>query len=392
MLGTGKWTRALCAGSLVCVALVAAACTPSPPVGPSPTTSTPGDAPPVISSFASSKTTGSAPLTTAFTWSVSDPDSAHLTCALDSDGDDVYETLVPSCSSSSVRSVTYSTPGTRSAHLLVSDGSSSVGSSVVTIDVSPPSADTFDIVLRFDASVTVPQRAVFEAAATRWKQVVRTGLPDATLSAAANLCGTGAPAFNGTVDDVLIDVSIVPIDGVDGVLGSAGPCVVRSGGGLPVLGAMQFDSADVAALATEGTLPSVILHEMGHVLGFGTVWSQLVVGAGTSDPKFTGLVGRGAWSALAGGSGVSVPVENVGGVGTADSHWRESIFGNELMTGYVSVGVNPLSTVTIGALADLGYGVDLGAADAFGSPAARSGLTTSRQIRTQLIEPVLEVG
>jgi hypothetical protein len=29
-----------------------------------------------------------------------------------------------------------------------------------------------------------------------------------------------------------------------------------------------------------------------------------------------------------------VPVENSGGSGTRDAHWRESEFGNEVMTGY----------------------------------------------------------
>ena len=43
--------------------------------------------------------------------------------------------------------------------------------------------------------------------------------------------------------------------------------------------------------------------------------------------------------------GASVPVENTqGGQGTQDSHWRETIFVAELMTGFLDAGVtNPLS-------------------------------------------------
>ena len=60
---------------------------------------------------------------------------------------------------------------------------------------------------------------------------------------------------------------------------------------------MRFDTADVADLEVDGQLETVILHEMGHVLGIGTVWGLRVSGRGTSDPVFTGLAARGAWDA-----------------------------------------------------------------------------------------------
>jgi hypothetical protein len=62
-------------------------------------------------------------------------------------------------------------------------------------------------------------------------------------------------------------------------------------------------------------------------------------------------------------------VENTGGSGTADAHWRESVFGKELMTGYYNPGSpNPLSRVTVGAMADLGYLVNMNAADSYSPP------------------------
>ena len=77
------------------------------------------------------------------------------------------------------------------------------------------------------------------------------------------------------------------------------------------------------------------------------------------------------------------------GPGTADSHWRETIFGNELMTGYLNSGTNPLSAVTVGSLADLGYGVDLAAADTFGTPAPAVASPMARtRITTRLVLPV----
>jgi hypothetical protein len=58
--------------------------------------------------------------------------------------------------------------------------------------------------------------------------------------------------------------------------------------------------------------------------------------------------------------------------GTADAHWRESTFQSELMTGYVNRGGMPLSAITVGSLADLGYVVNPFAADPFTVPGSVS--------------------
>ena len=67
---------------------------------------------------------------------------------------------------------------------------------------------------------------------------------------------------------------------------------------------------------------------------------------------------------------VPVPVENVGtvGDGTRDSHWRESVFDHEIMTGFIDRTSNPLSATTVGSLQDLGYVVDVTKADPFAIP------------------------
>ena len=63
-----------------------------------------------------------------------------------------------------------------------------------------------------------------------------------------------------------------------------------------------------------------------------------------------------------------VPVANTGGEGTRDGHWREATFGNELMTGLLNTGNNPLSRLSIASVQDLGYEVNLDAADVFSLP------------------------
>ena len=168
-----------------------------------------------------------------------------------------------------------------------------------------------------------------------------------------------------SVDDLAIEIKIAPDDGPGGRLGSAGFCYAT--GGMPRYGAINLDVDDVARLRASGRLVDTLTHEIGHVLGIGTAWNfggrTLLVGAGSGDPRFSGPVAVAAWATL--GGSAAVPVESEGGEGTADAHWRESTFDDELMTGWLSGPVRPLSIVTVASLADLGYSVDLNGADPF---------------------------
>ncbi len=56
----------------------------------------------------------------------------------------------------------------------------------------------------------------------------------------------------------------------------------------------------------------------------------------------------------------------MGGAGTRDSHWRETVFEKELMTGFIGGADNPLSKVTSRSLVDLGYVIDDATADPLG--------------------------
>ena len=77
------------------------------------------------------------------------------------------------------------------------------------------------------------------------------------------------------------------------------------------------------------------------------------------------------------------------GTATArDAHWRESVMDNELMTGFISAGSNPMSLVTIQSLLDLGYAVDRNAAEAYTvpDPAGSGSAMAAVQQRIQLRE------
>jgi hypothetical protein len=152
---------------------------------------------------------------------------------------------------------------------------------------------------------------------------------------------------------------------------------------------MKFDSADISGLISNGTLTSVILHEMTHVIGFGTLWGppsppitanclQLPsTPPGTiQDTYFSCPKGQAAFDSIGGTSytgGNIVPVENCGtspfvyptcSSGTVNSHWRQVVFGNELMVGFLT-NSPVLSIVTVAAQEDLGYTVNYAAADPY---------------------------
>jgi hypothetical protein len=95
------------------------------------------------------------------------------------------------------------------------------------------------------------------------------------------------------VDDLVILANLTAIDGPGAVLGAAGPCLIRVSGNLPAVGQMRFDIDDLELLEVSDVLGAVILHEMGHVLGIGTLWSLQDLLAdpslsGGTDPHFTG--------------------------------------------------------------------------------------------------------
>ena len=218
----------------------------------------------------------------------------------------------------------------------------------------------FNIEVEFGNGLSTSQQDVFAAAAARWSEIIVGDIPDVNTP-------------TGVVDDVVIEAQGVGIDGPHGVLGQAGPTVVRVPSRIPARGIMSFDTADLMVLEGNGSLLDVIIHEMGHVLGIGTIWQDLnlLQGAGTANPVFIGSNAMREFGRLTRTNSLSpVPVANTGGPGTADGHWRESVFGNELMTGFLDSGTNPISRLTVGALEDMGYDVEYAAAETFGLPSA----------------------
>jgi hypothetical protein len=244
-----------------------------------------------------------------------------------------------------------------------------------TIRVVPDDPGAFTITTFPVVPIPASIQPHLDSAKTRWERAIAGDLTTVSVPAGllgASSCGGFGDEVNGTtVDDVLMIINIAPIDGPGQVLGQAGPCAIRGDASLdaslPFVGVLTLDAEDLTPIAGESTVTDIVFHEMGHVLGFGALWEifELVQGAGTGDPRYTGGNAVTEWQAL-GGAG-SVPVANQGGDGTADVHWRESVFDREIMTGFAeSVGVDqPFSRVSLASMMDLGYDVDMSAVDSY---------------------------
>ena len=230
------------------------------------------------------------------------------------------------------------------------------------------------------------QKALFHRAAARWTSIITGDIPDSDFS--DNPVDEWDDDLNKRirvndfVDDLRIVVGIGDIDGVRGTLARGGTLIVRrnrqSGALVTKIGTIAIDKDDLEWMS-DAFFHEVILHEMAHVLGFGTVWETLNLVSGVSDRYFTGPLAIQAFDNAGGRSysGPKVPVEDDSG------HWRGSVFGDELMTASVRPDLDgslPLSAITIQSLADHGYQIDVRRADAYVLPSPVSAKPASEHL------------
>jgi hypothetical protein len=277
-----------------------------------------------------------------------------------------------------------------------------------TCIVGTPDPGAYNITLCYVASVSEAVQQAFENARTVWESLItgdQSDVPPDGNEHTICVSSAAAPPIQGAlIDDVVIFVSIEDIDGPFNVLGSAGPCFIRDSNRLTTVGAMRFDVADLDRMALNDQLEDVIVHEMGHVLGIGTLWStkgflQNAAPAGQTPPgpdtHFNGELAIAAFNSAGGlnrTAGQKVPVENVGNGGSINGHWRESVMDRELMTPFIDA-TNALSIISVQSLADLGYEVSNEAAEAYTvpNPNAVPGRVSPTDQKIPLIDDILWV-
>ena len=214
-------------------------------------------------------------------------------------------------------------------------------------DSSVTSEFTIDVI--FGTGLNANVETATAAAVTRWEEIIVGDLSD-----------------QGEIDDFQIIVQAGLLgdpdsDGTGGVLANAGPRLRRSASDpnpfLPYTGEVGVDMADTGNVQQ---LTEVMIHELGHALGF--------VSNVLDDFNYLDANTKFPWSASAGSISKSESwCTSHSNAGRGKSHWDETEFGVEIMT----PSWNPnsvLSMLTVGLFDDLGYEVNYARADPYTTP------------------------
>lgn len=254
-----------------------------------------------------------------------------------------------------------------------SDPEGLAASQRVAIEVAPATnPDRFDIHLVFSPGFSERHRELARQAADRWEEVVVGDLPDVPIDGyLSSDCGLQFDGrrlrLAGTIDDL-----VVYLDRKSelGAPATAATCGVRETSGLSFLGGARYppDFFTTSFPEWEDWFYRATLHEIGHVLDIGSFGGMRKTVPNTSPPDhyFPGPLATAAFNAVGGGAyvGGKVPLENAAPRPISNrTHWRWSVFGGEVMDFAATAAL--VSPITVQALADLGYVVDVSKADPF---------------------------
>jgi len=226
----------------------------------------------------------------------------------------------------------------------------------LVVSAPPARASTFDIILDYTGigSFTASEQTALQQAVSYWEGVI--------------------PSYkNGiSISSLNIYVGNNTVDGVGGSLATSGIMTKETQNGftLSTSGLISFDSADMSDLGSKGLFYPVVLHEMAHVIGFGSLWTENGVYVNNTG-QYTGASALAAYRKEFNSNANYVPVELGGGTGTANAHWNEIDGGTgltgivdskgrdmqyELMTGWLN-GPVFISDTTLTSFEDIGYTV-----------------------------------
>lgn len=223
---------------------------------------------------------------------------------------------------------------------------------LVAFQSTSASASTFDI--QIDYSGDAAFASLFDDAAEFWEN---------------RIAGHRNGADPGPI---VIDAAFEAIDGPNNILGFArvDDAVFDNGFVYATEGTIRFDTADFALPDPNdefgmGGLFDVILHEVGHVIGFGILWQANGVYVNESG-QYTGDAALEAYRNEFDPNADYVPVDIVNGPGTRNAHWDENFengpaqappgsnISGDLLTGFIG-GPTYISETTMQSFVDLGY-------------------------------------
>lgn len=216
----------------------------------------------------------------------------------------------------------------------------------------------FDMCLKLNMDPEI--KDFFLKARAKLTSVITSDLPDVlSFGIEPTSCGK----YPTIIDDLFICATVLELE--PNILGYGMVLYKRESDGLPYIGKMEFNSLQ---LDDKVILQDTIIHEMGHVLGIGTMWEERgLMKRDDSGCKYYGKNANREFKKISGCP--QVPLEQGGGVVSACLHWSEECLGYEMLStnGGLPNTPEPLSRITVGGLADLGYVVNYTAADKYTS-------------------------
>lgn len=265
-----------------------------------------------------------------------------------------------------------------------------------TVSVNVLDNSRFNIqVLKVGRANREPVSSAADRAVEFWESVLLDA-PNVLLTDSEarkiNCRGVGLPNQQNLVDDIVIVIGAINIDGPGRRLASASLCVERDDSfgnqeALGIMGMLNVDVADLGYLQSEPDgLEGTIRHEIGHLMGIGSTWYEKApVGTMSYDPPtrhhmashnpfvynivpndrmrgrdiaFLGSQAYEGWEEVGGSSEIfslrGAPIATEGYTGSFGVHWSEEVMEHELMTPFKDFPA-PFSTVTYNSLADLGW-------------------------------------
>ena len=145
----------------------------------------------------------------------------------------------------------------------------------------------------------------------------------------------------GAIDDIYIAVVVGYIDGKGKRFAEAGPTLVENGDRI-LAGSIKIEADDIPTILEKDIFLPLMLHEIAHVLGLGTLWKDGVQIDGTT---YIGENALEAWREM--GCTGDLPLESK----EEKTHWKEECLVTEVFTPKLQFNrAAHISSVTLGAL------------------------------------------
>jgi hypothetical protein len=239
------------------------------------------------------------------------------------------------------------------------------------------SNDRFNITVQYGKDVSEYVKNMVRRAVRRIEQIIIKDMPDFVWKPEFGLPCSGLKnkedfEVPSEIEDFWLSVEFDYTKPLNNNLASGGVCRLTPDRTRILSGWVEIDPKNIF-LATVKIQEMVLIHEIIHALGFdkNSLNSRGLVSledpnraSGTCDknPRYIGKSAVKIWKNKFGGVQESIPLDNSNVIGTCESHWRRAAISNEIMRPNISDQMF-LSSLTIGVLEDLGYGVDYSTAE-----------------------------